>query len=433
MPVLQMLLKVPLHKFGMELTFLGGAREVGRSSVLLESDARLLLDYGIKIHADTAFPMPHQGEIDAAVISHAHLDHSGFVPALYDADEPMWIATPPTRTLCEILLPDCARILQRERGGLPYKHGSLNAAFENFNQLGYGQSKNIHNTRISFHDAGHIAGSAIVEIEHKKKRVVYTGDFKLSQTRMHEAARPIKEAQALIMESTYFDREHPTREEIERDLCNRARDVMENGGNLLLPAFAVGRTQELIRVFRAHMRDAPIYVDGMGWDASNAVAKHANYIRNAKLFKKDIESVRHVRTRQEREKVLKEPCIVIASAGMLQGGPAMSYLLTLNAREDADKSKVVFTGYCEIGTNGHKLLNTGIVDVGGQPLPIKIPYEYLDLSAHAGRQELFSYVSLCAPEKVFCMHGDKPDEFAEELKLEGYDAIAPKIGERFEI
>jgi len=417
----------------MELTFLGGAREVGRSSVLVESDARLLLDYGIKIHADTAYPMPHQGEIDAAVITHAHLDHSGFVPQLYDNDEPMWLGTPPTRTLCEILIPDCARILQRERGGLPYRHGSIKQAFENFEPVGYGQGKSIRNTRINFHEAGHITGSAIVEIQHKKSKIVYTGDFKMSQTRMHEAARPIKEAQALIIESTYFDREHPTRDEIESDLCQRAREVLENRGNLLLPAFAVGRTQELIRVFRAHMRDVPIYVDGMGWDASKAVAKHTNYIRNPKLFRKDLESVRHVKSRQEREKALKEPCIMIASAGMLQGGPAMSYLLMLNAREHPDRSKIVFTGYCVDGTNGHNLLNKGFVDVGGEQLKVKVPYEYLDLSAHAGREELFSFVQKSAPEKVFCMHGDKPDEFAEELKLEGFDAIAPKIGERFEI
>lgn len=417
----------------MEFTFLGGAREVGRSSVLVETDARLLLDYGIKIHADTAYPMPHQGEIDAAVITHAHLDHSGYVPALYDNDEPMWLATPPTRSLCEILIPDCAKILQRERGGLPYRHGSIREAFKNFEHLGYGQSKNIRGTRISFHDAAHISGSAIVEIEHKRSKVVYTGDFKLSGTRMHEAARPVKNAHALIIETTYFDREHPSRDEIEGDLCSRAREVLENGGNLLLPAFAVGRTQELIRVFRAHLRDVPIYVDGMGWDACKAVEKHTNYIRNAKLFRKDVESVRHIRTRQEREKALKDPCIMIASAGMLQGGPALGYLLMLNARDRPDKSRIIFTGYCVEGTNGHNLLNRGFVEVGGAPLGVNVPYEYLDLSAHAGRDELFSFVGKSNPEKVFCMHGDKPEEFAEELKLEGFDAIAPKIGERFEI
>jgi putative mRNA 3-end processing factor len=412
----------------MELRFIGGAGEVGRSAVLLKTDIDLVLDYGVKIHADTAFPQIGMQTVDAAIITHAHLDHSGFLPQLYDRAEPEWIGTPPTRAICEILLPDSEKIMKKERGMLPYHHSSYKRAMKRFRPLAYNQRMQLDGTGVMLHDAGHITGSAMAEITHGRKRLLYTGDFNTTETYMNTAAKPVRGMDVLITESTYADKEHPPRRETEKMLCKKIEETLENGGNMLLPAFAVGRTQELVRVIRARLRDVPIYVDGMGGDVTRAVERHSKYIRDFKLFRRDMGSVTFVNGARERPSVLKRPSVIISTAGMLQGGPAMHYLLRLNER-----SRMIFTGYSVPGTNAHRVLQEGIADVDGVELKLKIPYEYLDFSAHAGRSDLFEFVKRCAPQKVFCVHGDHCEDFAEDLKVEGFDAVAPKISEKFVI
>jgi putative mRNA 3-end processing factor len=135
-----------------------------------------------------------------------------------------------------------------------------------------------------------------------------------------------------------------------------------------------------------------------------------------------------IRHRNERDKVLRRPCVVIATAGMLQGGPALSYLLKLGS-----ESKAIFTGYCVEGTNGHNLLNSGFVEYDGVKIKPKASHSYLDFSAHAGRSELFEMARKISPGRIFCVHGDKCPQLAEELKLEGFEASAPALGDTVEI
>jgi putative mRNA 3-end processing factor len=410
----------------MELRFIGGAGEVGRSAVLLKTDAELVLDYGVKIHADTAFPQIGMHTVDAAIITHAHLDHSGFLPQLYDRAEPQWIATPPTKAICEILLPDSEKIMKQERGMLPYHHSSLKHAMRNFHPLPYGQQMRMGNTRITLHNAGHITGSAMAEVEFGRKRLLYTGDYNTVETYMNYPAKPVRGINILITESTYSDKEHPDRRELEKQLCKKIEHTLSNGGHVLLPAFAVGRTQELIRVIRARLRDVPIYIDGMGKDVTRTVERETKYVKDPKLFRRDVGSVSFVNGSRDRPKVLAKPAVIISTAGMLQGGPAMYYLLKLG-----HKSRMVFTGYSVPGTNAYRVLKEGIADIDGVEVKLKIPYEYMDFSAHAGRTDMFEFAKRCEPQKVFCVHGDHCTEFAEDLKVEGFDAVAPKINEKF--
>jgi putative mRNA 3-end processing factor len=416
----------------MQLEFLGAAGEVGRSAVLLHTDKAILLDCGLKVHnkdvAGQEYPLPSPLPVDAVVISHPHLDHIGFLPSLFDHHSPRVIATPPTKAIGELLLLDSAKILIEEHGTLPYKRASHRSAMNAFEEIGYHQKRPVGETQITLHDAGHIPGSAVVELEYQDKRIVYSGDYKLSETRMHNPAEVVKDVDVLITESTYFYRDHPKRSDLEVQLVERAHEVIENGGNLLLPAFAVGRTQELISVLKSNDPDLPVWVDGMGAEASRIVSGFPSYIKDAKRFREQLDTCQFIKDPRDRKRVLSEPSVIIATAGMLQGGPAMGYLLSLN-----DRSEIIFTGYSVEGTNGWNLLQNGFVEKEGQRVQPAAPVRYLDFSAHAGRAELFKFVEQTNAEKVFCVHGDRCGDFAEELKLEGFDAYAPKLGEKVEL
>lgn len=412
----------------MEISFLGAAEEVGRSSILFKTDVDIMMDCGLKIHNKKdphLYPLPPPEPVDAMVISHPHLDHIGYLPSVFDHCAPEVIATPPTRAMGELLLLDSAKIIISEYGTLPYQRSSHTRAMNAFKPLPFHQPARVGETSLTLYDAGHIPGSATTLLEYRDKRMLYTGDFKLSETRMHHPAEIVKDVDVLVTESTYSYRDHPDRKDLEVQLVERAHEVLDNGGNLLLPAFAVGRTQELIAVLKSNDPGLPIWVDGMGVDASRIAAGFSSYIKDAKKFRQQLESCRIVKDSRERKRVLDEPAVIISTAGMLQGGPALGYLLSLS-----DKSEVVFTGYCVEGTNGYNLLQNGYVEVDGQPVRPSVPIRYLDFSAHAGRSELFKFVEQTGPGKVFCVHGEHCHEFAEELKLEGFDAYAPKLGEK---
>ena len=413
----------------MKIDFLGAANEVGRSAVLVETDHNIMFDCGLKIHNKKdphLYPLPAPVPIDTVVISHAHLDHVGFLPSLFEHSSPQIIATPPTKEIGELLLLDSAKIIIEEYGTLPYKRSSHKKAMESFRVAGYHQPIRLGDTTLTLFDAGHIPGAAQGLIEYKGKRILYSGDYKLGETRMHRPAEAVGEVDVLITESTYANRDHPNRQDLEVQLVQRAREVLGNGGHLLLPAFAVGRTQELISILKSQDPNLPIWVDGMGVEASRIVAGYPSYIKDAQQFRRQLESVNIVREPRDRSKVLKEPCVIISTAGMLQGGPALGYLLSLS-----DQSEIVFTGYSVEGTNGYNLLQNGYVEVDGEQVRPTIPVRYLDFSAHASRSELFAYVERANPDKVFCIHGDASNcmQFAEELKVEGFDAYAPKLGE----
>ena len=410
----------------MELEFLGGAGEVGRSSVLLQTDSAIMLDCGLKIHDEQTYPMPSPVPLDAVVISHPHLDHCGFLPSLFDSYEPEVIGTPPTRALCELLLEDSAKIILEKAGTLPYKRSSYKHAMDAFRPIGYHFRKMVNDTAITLFDAGHVPGSSSVLLEYGGKRIVYSGDFKLAPTRMHKSAELHSGVDVLIVESTYVTREHPRRQDLEIQLVQRCDEVLANGGNVLLPAFAIGRTQELVRVLRAHRPDYPIWLDGMGVKAADIVLRHPAYISEPAKFRRDFEACHVVRDSRERKNVLSEPSIIICTAGMLQGGPALGYLLSLN-----EQSEIIFTGYCVEGTNGYNLLQSGFVEKDGEKVYPSTPVKYLDFSAHAGRADLFKFVEKANPKKVFCVHGDSCQKFADELSLEGFEAYAPKMGDKF--
>ncbi|VVC03780.1 Beta-Casp domain protein [Candidatus Burarchaeum australiense] len=419
----------------MELTFLGGAREVGRSGVLFSGKKRVLLDYGVKLNGDSEgkpdFPLKLRKPIDAYIMSHAHLDHSGLAPALYDGVPPMpCLATYPTQALSEMLITDYIKIA---KGKVPFSRSAFKRLVQNFFPVMYERELEIGThggVKLTLHDAGHIPGAAISELVTEGKRIVYTGDFKMQDMLMHTGAQPVKDVDVLITESTYSDREHPDRKDLEQQFREDILRTLESGGSVLLPAFAVGRSQELAMLVYQFGLDVPIYLDGMAKGASEVILQYPKYVRDPHALSEALGAVEWVESPAQRRAALDAPSVIISTAGMLSGGPAINYLLRMNGNQH---SKIIFTGYCVEGTNGWHLMRSHKINVEKEWVKIDLPIKYYDFSAHAGRSDLLKFIEAASPEKIICMHGDKCEEFAAGLAEKGYDAQAPKMGETVQI
>lgn len=413
---------------GFEITCLGASREVGRSAFIVKTDKNILLDYGLKIFDKSGkpqFPEEFTEELDFMILSHAHLDHSGFLPYLYTFSKTNWFATPPTRDLIEILIADSMKIMGDT---IPYDQTQYMKMLKYWIPAMLKQSMHFGNTEVKLFDAGHISGSSMIEMTYQGKTLLYTGDFKSADTRMHTGAYYDDEVDVLMIDCTYAQREHPERIETEKKLADEIEETIDNDGNVLLPAFSLGRSQELIRIIRAYNKKVPVYLDGMGKGITDIYLKYPDYIRDAKGFKKDVSTITKVTGPEERAEATKEPSVIVSSAGMLEGGPALKYLFNLNS-----ESKVIFTGYNVEGTNGWRLLNHGELNVDGNTLSVELPVGYFDFSAHAGRKDVLGLIKKVNPEKIICIHGDSTEEFAKELQEMGYGAVAPKVGEKIEI
>ncbi len=410
----------------MKITCLGGGREVGRSAFLVEDKTRILLDYGVKLFGGRegiSYPaLPY--DLDFAVISHPHLDHIGHLPYLYKEFSFEWYSLAPCFDIGEVLWRDSIKIAKLEGEKPPFSTMQINKAFKNWNPLLYETSTYLGNFELRLYDAGHIIGSSLILLE-SKNRLVYTGDFKMEETLMHKGAKPI-ESDILIIEGTYWDKNHPPREELINKLKEKAREVVENGGNLLLPSFALGRTQELIMAFKDF--DYPVFVDGMGVEISRRYLKFPGFFKDFMEFEKAFKQMNIIDHPKKRARVLKEPSIIIATAGMLDGGPSLNYLPKLN-----EKSEIILTGYCAEGTNGRKLLEKGVVEIDGYEIKVKNKVHYFDLSAHAGRDEILEFIEKSNAEEVVIVHCEKAEEFEKELKERGFSAHAIKNMETLEL
>ncbi len=412
----------------MKIECLGASGEVGRSAFLLHTDKKIMLDYGIKLFDESGsakFPIKGN-EPDLAILTHAHLDHSGCVPSLFKHRNMRWYSTPPTKDIVELLWKDSMKIMG---DGLPYNLADFKRSFKRWDPILYEQPRSFGETGVVLHDAGHIAGSSMVDIEFQGKRVFYTGDFKGQDTFMHSGAGFYEDVDVLVIESTYANREHPDRKELDETLMDHIYETIDNGGNFLLPSFAVGRTQELIATIRNYDQEIPVYVDGMGREVTRIYQSHPKYLRDPRGFRDAVRNVRMVEGIPDKKAATREPSIIISSAGMMNGGPILNYLFHSNAQ-----SKLCFTGYCVEETNGWYLQNEGYIIKDGEELHVDIPWEYLDFSAHAGRADLLNFIKHANPEKIVLIHGDSTAGFAQELNENfGYDAIAPKGGDVIEI
>ena len=378
------------------------------------------------------YPLP-ASHVDGVVLSHAHLDHSGSVPVIYNNELVPTFGTAPTLKLSELLLDDSLEIARKEHMQPRFHKRQISSFMNRYISLNYHARSELGNFGIEMHDAGHVSGSAVTLIERTKakenRRVVYTGDFKMEAQYLHKGAEVVK-SDVLITESTYATREHPDRNKLIKDFVENVRSTLDDGGTALVPVFAVGRSQEILSILYRHRLTPATYVDGMARAATTIILKHPDFIRHDGVLSKAVEECMMIKDKRHRKDVLNEPSIILTTAGMLNGGPVLNYITKLNK-----KSKILITGYQVAGTNGRTLLDRGVVIIDENPVKISTPTFYYDLSAHAGKDDLYKYVRQSAPRIVICMHGDENNttDFAENLKMEGYEAYSPKIGETIKL
>lgn len=393
----------------MKVSFLGGTREVGRSAILVEDKRRRsLLDYGIKIDSEPGLPLPVQGFVDDVIITHAHLDHSGAAPLLYKTSEPNTYMTPPTVPLIDLLIKDSIKIREMEDLEKIFTEQHLKRMLRNINKTRYSEEKFLDDGfSFRFEDAGHILGASTVKFKTPTANIVYTGDFKTTETQLHEPAyTDYENIDILITESTYGDEEHPPRKEIEKKFCESVQRTVERGGVALIPAFAVGRAQEVITVLREGGFNGKIYMDGMSTDATDIMLNYPEYINKYDEFYDAMKKTEWIKDHEERNEALEEPCAIVTTAGMLGGGPVIHYLTQL--KRIPGEHGIYLTGYQPEETPGRRLIKTKRFQHKHYDLNFnEFDIKQYDFSAHADKHKLREFAEKLDPKMIFIVHGDE--------------------------
>ncbi|MFB6156733.1 MAG: MBL fold metallo-hydrolase [Haloferacaceae archaeon] len=405
----------------MNVRFLGGAREVGRSALLVND--RLLVDFGMLAGNPPRFPVDTPTP-EAVVVSHGHLDHVGAIPALLSGDaRPPIHWTPPTRDLTLTLARDTLKL----HGGTPqcpFTGNDVKRVTEVSRTHGYRASFEAAGHEVTFYDAGHIPGSAHVLVDDGTTRLLYTGDFHTDDQRLVAGTTARPDADVVVCESTYSDVEHEDRGAVEERFARSVETTLWEGGTVVVPAFAIGRTQEMLLICEAH--DIPCYVDGMGKQVTETLRQYPGFVRDAEALRRAKSHARFVTGRDgQRKRITDQKAAIITTSGMLSGGPAMTYIPEIRSNP---VNKVTMTGYQVEGTPGRDLVETGRAEIDGRVMPVSARVEQYDFSAHADLDGLRDFLDSYRDATVLVNHGDRCEAFAEELRVDGYDAAAPEVG-----
>jgi len=452
----------------MKLTFLGAAGTVTGSKFLLETQgSRTLIDCGLfqgkkewRLRNWDAFPVD-PASISRIILTHAHIDHSGYIRRLIQAGFRGEVyCTSGTLDLCSILLPDSGYLQEEDarrankygyskhRPALPlYTEQEAEAALRAFKPVDFGHTLELsHGLRFTFHVAGHILGAAWVHIEAEGKSLLFSGDLgRLHDPVMRPPEPPPAQVDYLFVESTYGDRLHPD-EDPEETLGTVIRQTATEGGKVVIPAFAVGRTQSLLyHLHRLQQRKEipplPIYLDSpMAIDATSIFCKHGNSHKLDDTLCGDVcHTAHYVRTVEESKALnhLAMPSVVLSASGMATGGRVLHHLKqTLGDPHNT----VLFAGFQAPGTRGDALVNGAHeVKIHGKEYSVRAKIQNIDsLSAHADYEEILTWLSAVhdAPRKVFLTHGEPDSALALKERLinkRGWKVHIPEYEEEVQL
>ncbi|MDD5474804.1 MAG: MBL fold metallo-hydrolase [Candidatus Methanoperedens sp.] len=401
---------------------------MGRSAILVNEE--LLLDYGIKPADPPAYPL-NGLRPKTLIISHGHLDHSGLAPNLMDL-EPEIYCTGITARLSALLARDTLKIAGKKGHVIPYYTDEIQEFERKARAVEYRQEFGTSGYSACLYDAGHIPGSSSVYLEKNNQSLFYTGDINTIDTELQKGAdMELPESDILMVESTYFGRNHTPRKILEERFIGSVKETVESGGKAVIAAFSIGRTQEIMLILKKHGLQA--YVDGMGVDVFDLMKRKPQCVRDMNKLEKAFVSSSIVKP-EDRSRIIEEPCIIVTSAGMLNGGPVLYYIGEIH---DDPKSKIHLTGYQADDTNGRMALESGHIVDGRDTLRLNCRLELYDFSAHCGDAQLKELVRKftgSGTETVITVHGDNTEGFAGWVKEElGVNAIAPANGERVEV
>lgn len=442
------------------LTYLGSGRQVGRSCLLLHTPkSKVLLDCGINpgiAEGQERFPYLDVAEvgdlssIDAIVLSHAHTDHCGLIPYLYKMGYrgPCYM-TPPTRDIAALLALDYVGIAYKQAGAPIYKPEDIKEMVRHSICLNYGEVSDITpDIRITFYNAGHVLGSAVVHLNigNGLHNFVYTADTNYRKTRLLDpAVNFFPRVETITLESTYGSKDDvlPSRNEVEAHFLELANETIKRGGKILLPELGLGHAQEtVLRIEEAirtgQLPDIPVYLDGMLWDINAIHTAYPDFlsasVRN-QIFQDNNPFTspifKRIGSPTERKEVIEGgPCIIIATSGMLVGGASVEYFRNL---ADSPKNLIVFGSYQAPGSLGRTVQEGNkIVRAGEDTVEVNLQVETMyGLSAHSGRNELLQYVSRMnpKPKRVIMNHGEASkclDLASTIYKLNRVETLVPR-------
>ncbi|EOD42669.1 putative metal-dependent RNase [Candidatus Nanobsidianus stetteri] len=442
------------------IVFLGAGREVGRSSFLLQTkESNILLDCGLGAgnYSEDRYPILNIPEfdiqnLDAVIISHAHLDHVGFIPYLFRIGwrGPVYL-TEPTRDIAALVLLDYLKVSNKQSKNPIFTSKEIKLFLKHSITLNYTEVTDITgDIKISLHNANHIIGSSMVHINIEgKHNVLYTGDYRFNKMPLLERPNTIyQRLETLIIESTYggFNDKHPSREETEALFIHDIKETIEKGGKVLIPVLAVGRGQDVLltllnAIENKILPEVNIYLEGIVWETSMIHTAYPEFL--SKEIREKIESGKNPFEREnviraskkEREQIItsKEPSIIIATSGMMQGGPILDYFSY--AAED-EKNLLAFVSYQAQGTLGRTILDgQREIVLNDRKINIKMKVnKYEGFSGHADHFESISFIKYLRPKpkQVITIHGEipKPYELASKIYRKfGIYSYAPKNGD----
>lgn len=424
------------------LSMLGAGRQVGRSAVLLQTpQSRVLLDCGVDPtgFGSDAYPILEAPEfniqeLDAVIITHAHLDHSGSLPLLfkYGYTGPVY-CTEPTRDVMSLLQLDMIKIMKNQGIDPIYTAEEVKKCVMSTITLGFEEVTDVTpDVRLTFYNSGHILGSAMahLHIGNGLHNFLYTADLKYGQTRLLQpAATKFPRLESMMVEATYGgkDNVHPPREESEAELAGYIKDTVKRGGKILIPVLGVGRAQELMLILYDLMKTGelekiPVYIDGMVWDINAITTAYPEFLNKnirSQMMRGDEnpfmdEVFKRVGSRKERTELMEDggPCIILATSGMLVGGASQEYFQFLAPDK---RHTIIFVSYQGPGSLGRRV-QQGEKDImcsinGRAPEMLHVNMDVFSIDAftgHSGRNELMNFMRKCNPQprKVITNHGE---------------------------
>jgi KH/beta-lactamase-domain protein len=453
------------------VTFLGGSRQVGRSAILVKTrESQVLLDCGINPGSRRpiqSYPRLDVEEfdlknLDAVIITHAHLDHCGFLPYLYKYgySGPVYCSEP-TANVMTLLQSDYIDVTRKEGNVPPYSHEDIFEVILHTIPLSYGEVTDISpDVRLTLHNAGHILGSSLIHLHIGKglHNIVYTGDFKYGPTALLQPASTyFPRVETLIMEATYGNPDNvtPSRDETEAQFVEIANKILKKG-KVLMPVPAVGRAQELLMVINKYMQsgdllEAPVYIEGMISEATGIHTAYPGYLsheirdqilkQGVNPFESDYFTV--VKQHGSRDEIVEGgPCMIIATAGMMEGGPVLDYFKRL---APYDENGLIFVSYQVKGTMGQRVQSgMGSAQMYNQDGKLEViniemsVHTVHGFSGHSDRRQLVNYVRRLRPQpkRVFVVHGEesKCENLARTVsKMRGVRGHAPRLLDTFRL
>ncbi|GMX58462.1 MAG: MBL fold metallo-hydrolase [Candidatus Microsyncoccus archaeolyticus] len=444
----------------MKISFHGACREVTGSCILVETGkTKFLVDCGMFQDKETYFKNEtfnfNPKEIDFVLLTHAHVDHCGRLPKLYkDGFRGKVYSTEPTRRISEAMMMDSARVFLKEKEHSPlYFEKDVLGLLNQFSIINYNKEKVISpDVKIKLRDAGHVIGSAVFEIFAENKKIVFSGDIGNSSSPIVRNPEIIDGADYVFIESTYGATLHDSRDSGREKLKQAINETIKNNGVLMMPVFALERSQEMIYelknlLVKGQIPSVPVYLDSpLAIQITDIYRDFFHLFDNEalSLMKKgedvfDFRGLKYIRKPNQSRKIsnTKGAKIVLAGSGMCEGGRIGDYL---KRHLNSSKNKLVIVSFQVEGTLGN-LLSSGASTVKIDKHSIKVKAEVVSIrsfSSHADQKQLVSWISTIKnpkPENVFIVHGEEESNLAlnEKLKEQGLKCTIPFYDKIYEI